>query len=532
MSLPRVSIVVPVYNGANYMRAALDSALAQDYPDFEVVVVNDGSRDDGATDAIARSYGDRIRYVAKENGGVATALNAGIAAMTGEIFCWLSHDDIHLPHKTRRQAEEWVRLGRPAREVLIADYRLIGPDGAALGENRLDHALLEAKPLYALLRGSIHGCSVFLPRGLFDEVGGFDPALPTTQDYDLWFRMIQAGARFRHMPEVLIESRQHDEQGSRQADHVLEATALWRRMVRDTPHAVKLAMEGTALRFAERTAAFLAHNGLHDTALALHADAERALLDTLVTAVIPVFNRIGLAVAAVESAAAQLHPRVEIVVVDDGSTEDTQPLERAVARHAGRARLIRQANAGAAAARNRGWAEAKGEYVAFLDADDLWLPNKVTAQLRIMEEQGAAFSHTSYQLLTSDPARMRRMPAGRYNDFPAIISGCGIATPTVMVRTSLREEGLRFPGGLAVSEDITLWLRIASRHGVVGIDHALTVVRAGDSATAHDFHAARVGARVQLAACLEDERLSIHGDQVAALRQFVLNLEHGTGEGN
>ena len=72
---PKVSIVIPVYNGANYMREAIDSALNQTYKNIEVIVINDGSIDNGETDRIARSYGDRIVYVKKENGGVSSALN-------------------------------------------------------------------------------------------------------------------------------------------------------------------------------------------------------------------------------------------------------------------------------------------------------------------------------------------------------------------------------------------------------------------------------------------------------------------------
>ena len=101
--MPRVSIIIPVYNGANYMREAIDSALAQTSDDVEVLVINDGSRDNGATAEIARSYGDRIRYIEKENGGVSSALNRGIAEMRGRWFCWLSHDDRYLPEKVARQ---------------------------------------------------------------------------------------------------------------------------------------------------------------------------------------------------------------------------------------------------------------------------------------------------------------------------------------------------------------------------------------------------------------------------------------------
>ena len=90
---PKFSIIIPVYNGSNYLEEAINSALAQTYQNIEIVVVNDGSNDGGKTETIARSFGDKIRYFSKENGGVSSALNFGIKQMTGEWFAWLSHDD-------------------------------------------------------------------------------------------------------------------------------------------------------------------------------------------------------------------------------------------------------------------------------------------------------------------------------------------------------------------------------------------------------------------------------------------------------
>ena len=72
---PMVSIVIPVYNGANFLREAIDSALSQSYKNIEIIVINDGSDDANETDKIARSYGDTIQYFHKKNGGVASALN-------------------------------------------------------------------------------------------------------------------------------------------------------------------------------------------------------------------------------------------------------------------------------------------------------------------------------------------------------------------------------------------------------------------------------------------------------------------------
>ena len=90
---PLVSIVIPVYNGSNFLSQAIEAALSQTYKNIEILVVNDGSKDDGATEKVALSYGDRIKYLSKPNGGVSSALNYGIEHMSGDYFSWLSHDD-------------------------------------------------------------------------------------------------------------------------------------------------------------------------------------------------------------------------------------------------------------------------------------------------------------------------------------------------------------------------------------------------------------------------------------------------------
>ena len=96
---PIVSVVIPVYNGSNYLKNAIDSALAQTYENVEVIVVNDGSDDDGKTASIIKNYGNKIKSIEKENGGVASALNSGIREMNGDYFIWLSHDDELYPEK-------------------------------------------------------------------------------------------------------------------------------------------------------------------------------------------------------------------------------------------------------------------------------------------------------------------------------------------------------------------------------------------------------------------------------------------------
>ena len=90
---PLVSIIIPVFNGSDYLAEAIDSALNQTYTNIEILVINDGSNDLERTKSIAHLYGEKIRYFEKKNGGVSSALNLGIKEMKGEYFSWLSHDD-------------------------------------------------------------------------------------------------------------------------------------------------------------------------------------------------------------------------------------------------------------------------------------------------------------------------------------------------------------------------------------------------------------------------------------------------------
>lgn len=224
-STSKVSIVIPVYNGSDFLREAIDSALDQSYPNIEVLVINDGSRDEGKTEAIARSYGDKISYLSKENGGVASALNLGIREMSGRYFCWLSHDDLYYPKKT----EEQVRLMAGAGEdcVLYGDFEYIDAYGRSLGIKRTGPAQRCGITYSLIMEGTINGCTVMIPRCFFERVGLFDEALRTTQDFDMWFRLAEHYP-FRHQAQVIVKSRMHPNQGSLTIPgHLAEQNALY-----------------------------------------------------------------------------------------------------------------------------------------------------------------------------------------------------------------------------------------------------------------------------------------------------------------
>jgi glycosyltransferase involved in cell wall biosynthesis len=212
---PLVSIIIPVYKGENYLAQAIDSALAQTYPHIEVLVINDGSPDNGATKMVAMSYGSRIRYYEKENGGVATALNYGLQQMKGDYFSWLSHDDLYYPEKIQKQIEFLAQSGMPSDLLVYSDFNFIDKDSNYIRDFSIKHVEPTCFKTYFVLGDIVHGCTLLIPKRCFQECGFFNTSLKTTQDYELWFRFSEK-FRFAHLREKLVKSRLHAEQGTRQ----------------------------------------------------------------------------------------------------------------------------------------------------------------------------------------------------------------------------------------------------------------------------------------------------------------------------
>lgn len=209
---PKVSIIIPVFNGSNYLREAIDSALAQTYQNIEIIVVNDGSTDNGATEHIALSYSDRICYFSKKNGGVASALNLAIDKMTGEYFSWLSHDDLYFVNKVEAQINALDQM-QDKRVVLYSDFAVFYNSPDKLSEVKLPSVRPEHFRYFLTTRNSLNGCSLLIPATAFVECGLFDEKLRTTQDYDLWFRMAEK-YKFVHLSQTLVKGRSHSEQDS------------------------------------------------------------------------------------------------------------------------------------------------------------------------------------------------------------------------------------------------------------------------------------------------------------------------------
>ena len=200
MTSPLVSIVIPVYNGERFVADAIESALAQTYPHKEVIVIDDGSTD--RTAEVLRGFGERIRFETGPNRGGSAARNRGVELARGELIQFLDADDLLHPEKLERQVP--AVLERQA-EVVCTGWQIRTFDGREIAPRC--EIVGHADPVIAMLRGSVQTAAPLHWKSNFEKVGGFDEALPCSQERDLHLRMACAGMRFQSIEDVLLTWR-------------------------------------------------------------------------------------------------------------------------------------------------------------------------------------------------------------------------------------------------------------------------------------------------------------------------------------
>jgi glycosyltransferase involved in cell wall biosynthesis len=234
---PLVSVVIPTYNQAAFLRDCIDSVLGQSYPAIELVVVDDGSTD-GTRDVLA-SYRERIVTFSQENHGAAHALNAGIRASRGDYVCWLSSDDAFTPDKIATQVAAF--LADPSLGLSFMGFDTVDADGtfkADRSDIRWRHPDLFVSVFWA---NPINGSTVMMPRRVIDEIGPFDETLRADVDAEMWFRVL---ARYHaaHVPGIHLHYRVH-------ANALSADTTLMRRS--KTIVRSRILREGTLIRRLE-----------------------------------------------------------------------------------------------------------------------------------------------------------------------------------------------------------------------------------------------------------------------------------------
>lgn len=350
-----ISVIIPVWNGARFLASAIESVKRQRYDNVEILVIDDGSTDE--TRAIAKEFENIIQYIHQPHKGVAAARNLGLSKSRGNIIAFLDADDAWPSYKFDMQLD------------VLKDESV----EMVLGASRFEKTVDIAKGPLGKCGDSIfyyYLSSGLYRRSVFNKVGLFDEQLQLSEDVDWFMRAREIGIKTKILKQETTIWTEHGENIS--IGKSFEQLGLF--------HIFKKSVD----RRSQKKSLPLFDN----CAMSLNQGP-------LVSVIIPVHNGERFLRAAVSSVLDQTYRPLEIIILDDGSDDDTGEIACSfpeVSYH-------RQAKAGGAAARNAGISLAKGEFIAILDADDLWAPRKLALQVAFhLEHPEAGYSFTGEKI--------------------------------------------------------------------------------------------------------------------------------------
>jgi glycosyltransferase involved in cell wall biosynthesis len=209
--MPRVSAIISTHNRKDFVLEAVESVLAQTYGDYELIVVDDGSTD--GTGEVLKRYGEHVHYSYQAHQGVSMARNRGLELAHGEFVAFLDSDDLWLPKKLRIQVAFMDE--HPEAQICYTDEIWIRR-GVRVNPKK-KHAKYSGWVYpHCLPLCIISPSSALMRRGLFEQVGTFDPQLPVCEDYDLWLRVASHCPVFFIPQRLIVKRGGHPDQLSQQ----------------------------------------------------------------------------------------------------------------------------------------------------------------------------------------------------------------------------------------------------------------------------------------------------------------------------
>jgi len=249
-----VSVIIPAYNAAPYIKDTLESVFGQTCQSFQIIVVNDGSPDTPALEEVLQPYRDRIIYITQENRGLSGARNTGLRAATGNMVALLDADDIWLPDYLEEQTK-YLR-GHPECDLVYCNARFFG-QSIYDGKEYMDVCPSNGEASStAIISRRCHVFVSVMARAEVLKRFGFDESLRSCEDFDCWLRLTAAGHRIGYHRKILVRYRKHDASLSANptwmADYNLRvlnnALALWPSNSEEK----RLLVEAIARKEAER----------------------------------------------------------------------------------------------------------------------------------------------------------------------------------------------------------------------------------------------------------------------------------------
>ena len=431
ISLPAVSIVIPAYNSAEFLPQALESVWQQTYTDYEVIVIDDGSTDN--TREVIEPYIERLNYIYQPNQGVAAARNQGIEAARGELIAFLDADDLFLPQKLQQQVA--ILETQPDVDLVVSGWQVSDETGNIVADVELWHDLPALDLNTWLYWKPVLPSATIIRRSWLQKVGGFPLETVPVEDVECFLRLVAQGCKAvwcKHLGTIyrqinpqslcrntlkrvqslellhqrLFASANLSPELRQEENRVTYCNYVWCawHLYQNGYHAEMNDYLRKSLKYTTQSAAEISLNWIEsfenygqgeDTPINTYQLTQtpgwqQLTLDTLstrqpkVSVIIPAYNSAKYLPEAIASVWEQTYTNYEIILINDGSTDNTREVIKPYLK---RIRYFEQENQGVSATRNRGIYLARGELIAFLDADDIFLPQKLAQQVAILDAQ-------------------------------------------------------------------------------------------------------------------------------------------------
>lgn len=506
---PQVSVIIPAYNGDRYIVQAVESALSQTFTNLEIIVVDDGSTD--GTHQVLQPYLDRIRYIYQENQGVAAARNRGIQESKGDLIAFLDQDDLFFSDKLTAQ----VALFRasPSLGIVNSGWRLINEQGNAISDIEPWRYFPKLDLETWIVQMPVLPSAMMFSRQWLELAGGFNSEFDSVDDSDVVLRLAVLGCEAAWLPQVTVSYRQHSQNVSikkalKQANlfitlkqkffqlpdlpqHIrelenpafyealtwmawqlyysgypVEAVEYYQKSFCYTPYSATK----TVIDWINRLVSISqAYGVIFDIQSLRNLSEWKQLMSSIlpqktvrVSVIIPAYNCARYIVQAIESIFNQTYKNWEVIVVDDGSTDN---IRQTLELYSDLIQYIYQENQGAAIARNRACELAEGEFLAFLDADDFFLPEKLEKQIACFEAD-PSLDMVQNGWLIVDKNGKDLYPAMPWNEAPkldleAFVIHKSVRPSAMMLRREWWERLGGFDPRFPPTEDLDFALRLA-----------------------------------------------------------------------
>ncbi|MDF5722323.1 MAG: glycosyltransferase [Rhizonema sp. PD37] len=416
-----ISLIITVYNRESYLAAAIKSVLAQTWLDFELLIWDDGSTDSSIE--IANQYAkfdQRIRVIAAKHTGITATLRAAVAATTGDYIGWVDSDDMLAP----TALEETISIlnNHPHVGLVYTDYQLMDEHGNL---HRIGQRCQIPYSKERLLVDFMTFHFRLLRRSAYDSVGGLDLSYDYAEDYDLCLKLSEV-TDFYHIAQPLYYYRRHSGNVTNNQFETIRWTYIaianaFKRRKLDTDYELDMRL--------------VANFSIKPKQRSEKVPTESKHPLPTVSIIIPTYNRKQYLGHALDSIRCQTYTDYEIIVIDDGSTDGTEEWIRTQYPYVNLLHMPN--NMGAAAARNFGIKNALGQFIAFLDSDDQWLPDYLQHQITALKQQNTAvLAYCNYIATTNDHdlgSRISLSPSHPDDLVLSMLWGCFIHTLSQVV---------------------------------------------------------------------------------------------------